>query len=70
MTVFRLAKLEFNTYMNEGKEESELIDKFLKDGVEIKKVQDIQVDWFIKTDRFGIFRKIDVIASTLRNFLN
>ena len=30
-------------------EETQLIDQFLKDGVEIKKEQDIQLDW-VKTD--------------------
>ena len=30
--------------------EIELTDKFLKDGIEIKKEQDIQLDW-VKTDR-------------------
>ena len=33
-----------------GDEETELIDKFLKDEIEIKKEQGIQVDWG-KTDR-------------------
>ena len=33
-----------------GSEEIELIDKFLRDGIEIKKGRDIQLDW-VKTDR-------------------